>query len=206
VPDLAFAQFHACRWGLTEGSWLPAGAWQACVGAPVFEDGEPVWVGVDVGGDRSASAVVWVNAGLHVGCAIYHGDGGVLECVEQVRKIAGQYRVREAVFDSMRHAIAFGVAQCALAPLEASRRPGRTRGLDWPHGAGYSRDVDREKVGRVLAALQPRDRKVIEMRFGLTGGPLHTLQEVGDAFHLTREQIREIEGHAVRLLDEPEPT
>ena len=104
VPDLAFAQFHACRWGTTEGSWLPAGAWQSCVGEPSFEDGEAIWVGVDVGGDRSASAVVWVNAALHVGCAIYHGDGGVLECVEQVRDLARQYRLREVIFDPWRFA------------------------------------------------------------------------------------------------------
>ena len=39
VPDLAFQQFHACRWGLSEGSWLPPGAWQACVGEASFEDG-----------------------------------------------------------------------------------------------------------------------------------------------------------------------
>jgi len=102
VPELAFAQFHACRWGIGEGSWLPAGAWQACVGAPSFTDGEPIWVGVDVGGERSASAVVWVNGGLHVGCAIYHGDGGVLECVQQVRDLAGRYRLREVVFDPWR--------------------------------------------------------------------------------------------------------
>ena len=31
VPEAAFAQFHARRWGIGEGSWLPAGAWQACV-------------------------------------------------------------------------------------------------------------------------------------------------------------------------------
>jgi len=102
VPELAFAQFHACRWGSSEGSWLPAGAWQACVGAPRFTDGEAIWVGVDVGGERSASAVVWINADLHVGCAIYHGDSGVLECVQQVRDLAGRYRLREVVFDPWR--------------------------------------------------------------------------------------------------------
>ncbi len=102
VPELAYAQFHANRWGTTEWSWLPAGAWQACVGQPAIEPGEAVWVGVDVGGDRSASAVVWMNSALHVGCAIYHGDGGVLECVEQVRELAGQYRVQEVVFDPWR--------------------------------------------------------------------------------------------------------
>lgn len=69
VPELAYGQFHCCRWGLTEGSWLPPGAWQACVGVPTFTDGEPLWVGVDVGGERSASAVVWINAELHVGAA-----------------------------------------------------------------------------------------------------------------------------------------
>jgi phage terminase large subunit-like protein len=102
VPDLAFQQFHACRWGLTEGSWLPAGAWQACVGDPQFEDGEPIWVGVDVGGERSASAVVWINDQLHVGAAIYHGDAGVLECVEQVRELAEKYTLREVIFDPWR--------------------------------------------------------------------------------------------------------
>ena len=82
--------------------WLPAGAWQACVGTPSFTAGEDIFVGVDVGGERSASAVVWVNAGLHVGCGIYHGDKGVLECVEHVRDLAGQYNVREVVFDPWR--------------------------------------------------------------------------------------------------------
>jgi phage terminase large subunit-like protein len=98
----SFAQFHACRWGTGEGSWLPPGAWQACVGVPHFEPGEAIWVGVDVGGDRSASAVVWVNEQLHVGAAIYHGDAGVLECVDQVRDLAGRYNLREVVFDPWR--------------------------------------------------------------------------------------------------------
>ncbi len=116
LPDGPFAQFHACRWGHSEGSWLPAGAWQACVGSPSFEDGEPIWVGVDVGGDRSASAVVWINADLQVGAAIYHGDGGVLECVEQVRDLAAQYSLREVVFDPWR----FGQA---AQELERERVP-----------------------------------------------------------------------------------
>ncbi len=67
----------ACRWGVGEGSWLPPGAWQACVGAPMFTLGEDVWIRVDVGGERSATAVCWVNEQLHVGAAIYHGDSGV---------------------------------------------------------------------------------------------------------------------------------
>ena len=102
VPDAAFAQFHACRWGIGEGSWLPAGAWAACVGTPTFTDGEPIWIGVDVGGERSASAVAWVSAGLHVGVAIFHGDTGVLECVQLVRDLAERYSVREVIYDPWR--------------------------------------------------------------------------------------------------------
>ena len=102
VPDAAFQQFHACRWGIGEGSWLPAGAWQQCVGTPTFTDGEDIWIGVDVGGERSASAVVWINAGLHAGVGIFHGDSGVLECVELVRELAQQYAVREVIYDPWR--------------------------------------------------------------------------------------------------------
>ena len=102
VPETAFAQFHACRWGVGEGSWLPPGAWQACVGEPAFTNGEDVWIGVDVGGERSATAVVWVSERLDVGAAIYHGDAGVLEAVDHVRALAGRYNVRELVYDPWR--------------------------------------------------------------------------------------------------------
>ena len=102
VPDTAFAQFHACRWGVGEGSWLPPGAWQSCVGTPEFTAGEDVWIGVDVGGERSATAVVYVNAALHVGATIYHGDSGVLEAVDHVRALAAKFNVRELVYDPWR--------------------------------------------------------------------------------------------------------
>ncbi len=102
VPDLAFRRYHANQWTAREGSWLPVGAWQACVGDPTFDPGERVWIGVDVGGSESASAVAWVSERLHVGCSIYHGDEGVLECVAQVRGLAACYRVEEVVFDPWR--------------------------------------------------------------------------------------------------------
>ena len=102
VPDTAFAQFHACRWGVTEGSWLPPGAWNACIGEPDFTPGEDIWIGVDVGGERSATAVVWCNDRLHVGCGIYHGDSGVLDAVDHVRQLSAQFNVRELVYDPWR--------------------------------------------------------------------------------------------------------
>jgi hypothetical protein len=46
------------------------------------------WIGLDVGGERSATAVVWVNEHLPVGAAICHGDPGVLEGVDHVRALA----------------------------------------------------------------------------------------------------------------------
>jgi hypothetical protein len=54
---------------------------------------------------------VWVNDPLHVGCAIYHGDAGVLECVDHVRALAGRFNVRELVYDPWR----FGQAAQELA-------------------------------------------------------------------------------------------
>ena len=102
VPELSYRRFHCGQWTERASHWLPAGAWQACTGAPVFTAGEDIWIGVDVGGERSASAVVWVNQNLHVGCEIYHGDEGVLECVTQVRELAGQYNLRSLEYDPWR--------------------------------------------------------------------------------------------------------
>ena len=59
----------------------------------------------------------------------------------------------------------------------------------------------RENVRRALATLPVREREVIEMRFGLTGGRPRTLEEVGLAFNVTRERIRQIENHTLKKLE-----
>jgi RNA polymerase primary sigma factor len=59
----------------------------------------------------------------------------------------------------------------------------------------------RENVRRALAALPQREREVIEMRFGLSGGRPRTLEEVGRAFNVTRERIRQIENHTLKKLE-----
>jgi RNA polymerase primary sigma factor len=60
--------------------------------------------------------------------------------------------------------------------------------------------MQKENVSRALDALPERERQVIEMRYGLIGGQPRTLEEVGAAFGVTRERIRQIENNTLRKL------
>jgi RNA polymerase primary sigma factor len=64
-----------------------------------------------------------------------------------------------------------------------------------------SENLRKENVRKALAALPSREREVIEMRFGLAGGRPRTLEEVGRAFNVTRERIRQIENHTLKKLE-----
>ena len=64
-----------------------------------------------------------------------------------------------------------------------------------------SENMRRENVRRVLDALPPREREVIEMRYGLKGHQARTLEEVGRAFGVTRERIRQIENNTLKKLE-----
>jgi RNA polymerase primary sigma factor len=61
----------------------------------------------------------------------------------------------------------------------------------------------KEMTEQVLNMLTPREERVIKMRFGLEDGTEHTLEEVGQAFGVTRERIRQIEAKALRKLRHP---
>ncbi|MBE3560455.1 MAG: RNA polymerase sigma factor RpoD [Ktedonobacteraceae bacterium] len=74
----------------------------------------------------------------------------------------------------------------ALAPAEAA-----------------SHQLLKEQVEDVLASLTERERKVLQLRFGLDDGRSRTLEEVGKEFHVTRERIRQIEAKALRKLRHP---
>ncbi len=67
-----------------------------------------------------------------------------------------------------------------------------------------TRQLLREQVEEILEELNERERQVLEMRFGLTDGRTHTLEEVGRAFNVTRERIRQIEAKALRKLRHPQ--
>jgi RNA polymerase primary sigma factor len=76
--------------------------------------------------------------------------------------------------------------QGALAPADAA-----------------SQQLLREQVEDVLASLTSRERRVLQLRFGLEDGRSRTLEEVGREFGVTRERIRQIEAKALRKLRHP---
>ncbi|MDF3016182.1 MAG: polymerase, sigma 70 subunit, RpoD subfamily, partial [Thermomicrobiales bacterium] len=66
-----------------------------------------------------------------------------------------------------------------------------------------SRKMLKEQMDDVLGTLSDRERQVLAMRFGLDDGRTRTLEEVGKAFGVTRERIRQIEAKALRKLRHP---
>jgi RNA polymerase primary sigma factor len=76
--------------------------------------------------------------------------------------------------------------RAALAPPEAA-----------------SHQLLKEQVAAVLESLTGRERRVLQLRFGLEDGRARTLEEVGQDFHVTRERIRQIEAKALRKLRHP---
>ncbi len=65
-----------------------------------------------------------------------------------------------------------------------------------------NRQLIKESIHEMLQYLSPRERKIIEMRFGLKDGIGHTLEEVGNEFGVTRERIRQIEAKVLHKLRE----
>ncbi len=61
----------------------------------------------------------------------------------------------------------------------------------------------RVRLEEILTSLNPREVRILRMRFGLQNGQSYTLEEVGQKFGLTRERIRQIEGQALRRLRHP---
>jgi RNA polymerase primary sigma factor len=60
--------------------------------------------------------------------------------------------------------------------------------------------LQREDIQRALDALPQRERQVIELRYGLRGHEPLTLEEVGRAFGVTRERVRQIENNTLKKL------
>ena len=61
----------------------------------------------------------------------------------------------------------------------------------------------RDKIEEVLDELSPKEKNVLELRFGLKDGRVRTLEEVGREYNVTRERIRQIEAKALKKLRQP---
>ena len=69
-----------------------------------------------------------------------------------------------------------------------------------PPSVGAARTLLRERLQEILNDLAPREQKILALRFGLEDGVTHTLEEVGEAFGVTRERIRQIEAKALEKI------
>ncbi len=80
--------------------------------------------------------------------------------------------------------------------------------LNDPAAPNLEQEVDqgllRERVAEVLCCLAPRDREVIELRFGLRDGRQWTLNEIAQRLGITRERVRQIEARGLKKLREPD--
>ncbi|MBI2592695.1 MAG: RNA polymerase sigma factor RpoD [Candidatus Colwellbacteria bacterium] len=63
-----------------------------------------------------------------------------------------------------------------------------------------SQELLRDQIREIIQDLTERERKILEMRFGLHDGVTHTLEEVGKVFSVTRERIRQIEAKALERI------
>jgi len=63
-----------------------------------------------------------------------------------------------------------------------------------------ARKILKSYINEIIADLTPREQKILDMRFGLTDGVTHTLEEVGKVFAVTRERIRQIEAKALEKI------
>ncbi len=117
-----------------------------------------------------------------------YGMGITVDKVQELKKISQQPVSLESPIgeEEDSHLGDFVEDKAAVAPLEAA-----------------SEAMFRNEVEDILATLRPRERRVVQLRFGLVDDEPRTLEEVGRRMGLTRERIRQIEATALRKLRHP---
>jgi phage terminase large subunit-like protein len=102
LPDLAYRRYVCNQWTEVAGHWLPPGAYQEVVGQPVIEDGAKIFVGVDVGGQGTLTAVDWLDQSLNVGSWTGRGEDAVLDARDLIHELAERFTIEVVAFDPWR--------------------------------------------------------------------------------------------------------
>ncbi len=112
IPESSFRRYFMNQHATTgESAWLPAGAWAKCRADYAIEDGERVFVGIDIGGSRAATALVYATEDLRIGVQTWEGEEAVIYAEAALRDLAERYVIAEAAFDPWR----FGAQALDLA-------------------------------------------------------------------------------------------
>ena len=145
---------------------------------------------------------------------------GTLAAIDRVRGELTARHGREPTEPEM--AKALGIRLEDLKALNAVGRPpmslheplGSDEEGTWAHflsdtetaapGEAADRHLLKERIDEVLRCLPPRDREVLELRFGLKDGRARTLDEISQHFGITRERIRQIENRGLSRLRQPD--
>jgi RNA polymerase primary sigma factor len=145
---------------------------------------------------------------------------GMLAAIEHVQTELTMQLGRDAYHEEVAEAL--GLTPDELRTLRVAGRPPVS--LDEPHGEGDDDSLQhflddqatanpgeeadhrllRARIDEVLRCLPPRDREVMEMRYGLASGRPMTLDEVAQNFGVSRERIRQIETRSLEKLRQPE--
>src|SRR5439155_1039633 len=133
----------------------------------------------------------------------------VLEC----RRFSYQQARRELAEGNLRLVVSIAKRYrgrgLAFSDLIQEGNRGLMRAVDkYEHRLGfqfgtYATCWLRERISGVLRSLTPREREVIELRFGLRDGQPRTLEEVARTYGITRERIRQIEARGLLKLRQP---
>jgi phage terminase large subunit-like protein len=162
LPELAYRRFVANQWTARIGSWLPAGAWQACAnGNEPIQPGSKIWVGVDIGGARADTAIVWIDETFHVGCRIWSGDEALMDATAFLPELARHYRVVEVAYDPWRAQMLANIAEqhrirVTAFPQSDARMIPASRALHEAITQGKIKHPDDEKLNEHVAAAVAR--------------------------------------------------
>jgi hypothetical protein len=154
VTPVEWLQFHACRWGVSSARWLPPGAWDDCRADYTIGDDERLVLGLDVGGSRSATALVGCvadAAGVRVALVeVWQGRAAVLQAEQRIRELAQTRPIACLVYDPMR----------AEHLAQAVERDHGVLAVEWP-----------QSETRMTLCSENLHRLVVEQRLRHAGDP-----------------------------------